>query len=380
MKHYTLKDTNDEINHPYLTTFYRVALIFVVLLVVFITILHTQPSLHQKYHQIFYNVEIYLFGIMFFDFLLRLISAIKHYNTENIQEYNYKNSLSKYIFSFFGIIDLISSIPFFMRIFGFQNDDIVTILSMISLLKIARYSPALIVLKDVIINEKSSLFAAFYLMIILTLSLSTILYFIERDVNPDGFGSLLKSIWWSVVTLATVGYGDVVPQTWLGKLVGGMASITGFGMFALPAGILASGFSEEIKRLRDITNWKVVAKVPLFHNLEFGAIADISKLLHIKRFRKYDLIIKEGDTAQAMYFIVEGNVRVTNAKGLNTQLQKGDFFGEIALIKNVPRTATIIAENRCKLLELTTYDFRNFIKTKPELLQTIKSVANQRFD
>jgi len=151
-----------------------------------------------------------------------------------------------------------------MRIFGFQNDDIVTILSMISLLKIARYSPALIVLKDVIINEKSSLFAAFYLMIILTLSLSTILYFIERDVNPAGFGSLLKSIWWSVVTLATVGYGDVVPQTWLGKLVGGMASITGFGMFALPAGILANGFASELKRLKEIANWNMVAQVPLF--------------------------------------------------------------------------------------------------------------------
>ncbi len=286
------------------------------------------------------------------------------------------NSLSGYLFSPFGIVDILSILPFFLLLFG-ANQDLFIVLSLITLLKIARFSPALLILKDVIINERKSLAAAFYLMIILTLSISTILYFVERDANPQGFNSLLDSIWWAIVTLSTVGYGDVTPITPLGKLLGGLAAITGFGMFALPAGILASGFTQEIQRLRDTTNWQMVASVPIFKDLEFGIIANIAKLLHLKRFRKNETIIKKGANGDAMYFILDGSVKVIK-DNFSITLKEGDFFGEIALVKNIPRTATVVASSRCELLELTTYDFQNFIKNKPELYSKIEKVAHKR--
>lgn len=113
-------------------------------------------------------------------------------------------------------------------------------------LKIARFSDTLSIFKDVIITERKLILASLYVMMLLTFSISTILYFVERDANPNGFSSILESMWWSIVTLATVGYGDVVPVTALGKLLGALASIIGLGMFALPAGILANGFAQEL--------------------------------------------------------------------------------------------------------------------------------------
>ena len=119
------------------------------------------------------------------------------------------------------------------------------------------------------------------------------------------------------------------------------------------------------------------ANVPLFSNLEFADITNIVKLLNVKPFKKDEIIIHEGSEGDAMYFIVEGSVLVYN-ENVQVQLKEGDFFGEIALLKKTPRTATVKATNRCKTLELTTHDFQTFIKTKPELLKEIEKVADSR--
>lgn len=119
------------------------------------------------------------------------------------------------------------------------------------------------------------------------------------------------------------------------------------------------------------------AKIPLLSNLKFSHITDIVKLLQIKVFQKDEIIIHEGSEGDAMYFIIEGSVLVYN-KNVHVQLKEGDFFGEIALLKNVPRTATVKATNTCKTLELTTHDFQTFVKTEPELLKEIEKVADSR--
>lgn len=119
------------------------------------------------------------------------------------------------------------------------------------------------------------------------------------------------------------------------------------------------------------------ANIPLFSNLKFSHIADIIKLLHVKTFKKDETIIEEGSQGDAMYFIIEGSVLVHN-RSIQLQLKKGEFFGEIALLKNVPRTASVKATSRCKTLELTTDDFQTFIKAKPELIKDIEKVADSR--
>jgi voltage-gated potassium channel len=252
-------------------------------------------------------------------------------------------------------------------------------LGILSFLKIARFSNALIIFRDVIINERKSLLASLYLMLIFTIFLSTILYFLERDINPKGFSSIIEAMSWSIATLATVGYGDVVPLTILGKVFGSLASLVGMGMFALPAGILVNGFAQELARIRYVTSWNLVAKVPIFTNLDKGTISEIARMLFIRRFSKDEVVIKEGDIGDSMYFILDGEVEVTREKDdLDIILGAGDFIGEIALLQHIERTATVIATKRSEMLELTTYDFQKLVQDKPYILDKIKTVAEKR--
>jgi len=371
---------SDEIHHPIITRVYRTILILTILSIVIIAILDTKAQIHTEYADIFHRVYFLFYFMLFIDFSLRLVGAFYGLNIKNSNEldHNSYSSTKDYLLSFYGLVDFISSVLFFFLLFDIRLQDAKTVLSLFTLLKLARYSPALVILKDVFVSERKTLFASLYVMMILTISTSAILYFVERDVNKDGFSSLLDSIWWSVITLSTVGYGDIIPQTALGKFLGGLAAISGFGMFALPAGILANGFANEIKRLKEMASWSMVAKVPFFSSLDSAAIFDIASLLRVRRFRKNEIIIKEGSVGESMYFILEGRVKVVS-KHLNVVLKKGDFFGEIALLKNIPRVATVIANERCELLELSRYDFQNLISSRPNLLEDIQNVAAKRY-
>ncbi|MGJ8744762.1 cyclic nucleotide-gated ion channel [Polaribacter sp.] len=317
-----------------------------------------------------FQIERILFGVLTIDYFFHILEALQ------------LKRCKIYLQSFEGFVDFIAVVPFVLTFFDFQNIEVVKYtFGIATFLKIARFSDALTIFKDVIISERKSILASLYLMFLLTFFISTILYFVEKEANPKGFGSIIESMWWSIVTLATVGYGDVVPITVLGKLVGALASIIGLGMFALPAGILANGFAQELKRVKYVTSWNLVAKVPIFSELDKGTISEIARLLMVKRFTKNEVIIKKGDVGDAMYFLLEGEVEVVfPEKEANVILNKGDFFGEIALIKDVKRTATVKAKKRCEMFELTSYDFKKLVQSKPEIIKVIESVSKDRFD
>jgi voltage-gated potassium channel len=104
----------------------------------------------------------------------------------------------------------------------------------------------------------------------------------------------------------------------------------------------------------------------------------ISRLLLFRRFIRNETIIKEGDRGDSMYFILEGEVEIISGNQHNT-LVAGDFFGEIALLKDGRRTATAKANSRCQCLELTAYDFKRYISKSPELMEAINTVAERRY-
>jgi len=320
----------------------------------------------KEWHSYIIIVQQIFFGVLTIDYILYFKKAIN------------RGEILRYIFSFNGIIDLITFITFLLTFFNSYND-IKSVLGIVSFLKITRFSDALTIFKDVIINERKSLLASIYLMILITLFLSTLLYFTERDINPNGFSSIIDSMWWVIITLATAGYGDIIPITILGKSLGAMASIIGLVMFALPAAILVNGFAQELERVRYITSWNLVAKVPIFSQLDKRSISEIARILFLRRFSKGEVVIKEGDVGDSMYFILDGEVEVTRQKDdLHIILKSGDFIGEIALIEDTTRTATVIAKKRLEMLELTTYDFNKLVRAKPYILDKIKEVADAR--
>jgi len=251
------------------------------------------------------------------------------------------------------------------------------VLGLTRFLKLARYSPALESLGSVLRREFRPLQSAVFIMALLMLGSSTALYLVERHFNP-AFAGIPQAMWWSIATLTTLGYGDVVPISPLGKLLGGVVAVLGVGMFALPASIMATGFAEEMRRRDFLATWHMVAKVPFFDGLNAQQIAAITSLLKFQTVALGDVLIRAGEEGDCMYFIVSGSVDVDFGGARPVILKDGDFFGEIALLRNTPRTATVRARGRCQLLLLDVKDFRQFLAGSPQVAQQIAATAEQR--
>ena len=240
-----------------------------------------------------------------------------------------------------------------------------------------RYSPALVALGRVFANERRALLGALLVMFALLLFASSGMYFIERHVQPEVFGSIPSAAWWAIATLTTVGFGDVVPVTAFGKVFGGLIMIFGLGMFALPIGIIATGFSHEANRREFVITWGMVARVPVFSQLEAAVVARIGALLYSRHYAAGELIMRVGDEADAMYFIASGEVAVEADEG-QVRLGEGDFFGEMALLYRRQREHNVSAITKCRVLVLDKEDLEQLCHREPELLSHIRSIAEAR--
>jgi voltage-gated potassium channel len=160
----------------------------------------------------------------------------------------------RYVLSPLALIDLLAIVPFYIAPLA-AHDTVVfrllRIFRLLRLLKLGRYHRSLGLLGKVLKNRREELAISLVLVVILVVVASTLMYALEHEAQPKAFASIPAAMWWGVVTMTTVGYGDVYPVTPAGKVVAGVSLLLGIGLFALPAGILASGFSEELQRERE---------------------------------------------------------------------------------------------------------------------------------
>ena len=151
------------------------------------------------------------------------------------------------------IIDFIAIFPAFINFFVPIDLRFLIVLRVLRLFKLTRYFVALRILLTVIMREKDSFKAVLFILVILIILSASGIYLVENKAQPEHFGSIPKAMWWAVVTLTTVGYGDVTPITTAGKILGAIITILGVGLAALPAGILASGLANELNQRREMT-------------------------------------------------------------------------------------------------------------------------------
>lgn len=158
----------------------------------------------------------------------------------------------RYLFTPLAIIDLLAVLPFYLPLLLPDLRFVLSLrmLRLFRILKFSRYSDSLKTLIRVVHAQQEELIVTFSVLSILLIFASSLIYIAEHEAQPEVFTSIPVSMWWGVITLTTVGYGDVYPITAFGKLLGAILAILGIGLFALPAGILASGFSEELQRKR----------------------------------------------------------------------------------------------------------------------------------
>jgi voltage-gated potassium channel len=285
----------------------------------------------------------------------------------------------KFMSSPSGIIDLVSVLPFW---FGFMVPSelrVILIFRIVRFLKLARYSPAIRSLLDALYSERRALFGCVVILLGTALIAASLMHLAERGAQPDKLGTIPDALWWAIVTLGTIGYGDVVPVTPLGKIIASVTIFGGLIMIALPVGIIATAFSEQIHRRDFVVTWGMVARVPLFAGLDASDIADILRLLRAQTVDAGDVIVRRGDPAHSMYFIAAGEVEIELAKR-RVRLGVGHFFGEVAVLRRARRSATVQAVARTSLLVLAAEDMHALMEREPRIAERINESVRSRLE
>ncbi len=345
-----------------------------ILLNVAAIVLETVPSIHAAYQDFFFNFEVFSVAIFTVEYLMRIWSCTE----DKVNDYSHPViGRIKYIISPMAIIDLVAFLPFYLSAFFAIDLRLLRIFRLLRLLKLTRYSPALIIIWAVIRNQSRALTAAVFIMLIALLFTSSIIFLFENEAQPEIFASVPHSMWWSLATLTTVGYGDVVPVTVGGKIFGAITMVLAIGMLALPTGVIATGFANEIRKHEFIVTWRLIAKVPLFSDLDAAQIADIAGLLTPLVVPPRHAVVRLGEQAESMFFIVSGEVEVEITPN-PVKLREGDFFGEMGILRNSVRMADVISLSDCQLLELTKENFHELIVTHPDLGDHVRAVMESR--
>ncbi len=226
--------------------------IFIITLIslnVLAVILETVESLYTQYEEFFKVFEVFSVLIFTVEYVLRLWTC-----TCNPKFKDPIKGRIRFALTPMALIDLMAILPFYLPMLiplDLRFIRALRLFRLFRILKMGRYSIALQTLGNVLKDKKEELFVSIFSILILLIMASSLMYFVESDAQPEVFSSIPAAMWWGVATLTTVGYGDVYPITPLGKFLGSIIAILGIGLFALPAGILASGFSEQIQKKKN---------------------------------------------------------------------------------------------------------------------------------
>ena len=218
------------------------ALFILILLNVIAVCLESVQNIGNKYEKSFYYFEMFSVFIFGIEYLLRVWSAPAR---EDLGENSNFIKRLKYIFSFTGLVDFIAIIPSIITIFGGLDLRWLRVLRLLRLLKISNYSSAIEDFFSAIMADWRSFTAALYLVLVALFLSSALMYIAENESQPDKFSSIPETMWWSLITLTTVGYGDVSPITPFGKIIGAFTAIMGVCTVALLTGIVASAFANQ---------------------------------------------------------------------------------------------------------------------------------------
>ena len=218
-----------------------------------VTVLYTFDDMELKYGAILLLLEAITIAFFAVDYVLRLLSAQFQY--PSLSEFQ---ALRKYVFSFSGLIDVLSFLPYYLPFFfptGAAVFRMFRVIRIFRLFQINAYYDSLNVIAEVISSKRQQLFSSVFTILVLMLASSLCMYSLEHEAQPEVFSNAFSGMWWSVSTLLTVGYGDIYPITTLGKIFSIFITFLGVGMVAIPTGIISAGFVDQYSRLKRISEY-----------------------------------------------------------------------------------------------------------------------------
>lgn len=338
--------------------------------------LESVPAVATRHRALFAALEILALVVFTVEYALRLWVAVEHPLYRHMPP---RRARMRYALSTPGIIDLIAVLPFWFAWVLPAQFQILLVFRIVRFLKLGRYSPAMRSLLDALYAERRALIGCFVILIGAALISATLMHLVEGKVQPDKFGTIPDAMWWAIATLGTIGYGDVVPVTPLGRVLGVCTIFMGLIMVALPVGIVATAFANDIHRREFIVTWGMVARVPLFAGLDANQIAEIMRLLQSQRIEAGTIIARRGEPAHSMYFVAAGEVEIDLPERC-IRLGAGHFFGEIAVLRKARRSATVRAVTPTSLLVLDARDVHILMDQEPRIAQRIQETARRRVE
>jgi voltage-gated potassium channel len=231
---------------------FEIVLISTIILNILAIVIDSVGFIHDQYQPALEYFEV--FTVIFFtlEYVCRVYSIV-----ENPRFSDPVKGRLRYIFTWLALVDLMAFLPFYVaKAVDLRFLRIFRLMAVFRIFKIVRYLHALSIFKRVLKDRKEQLVLSFFFILFVLVIISFVMYYAEHDAQPDDFSSIPATMWWGIATLTTVGYGDLVPITPLGKFLGGIFAIAGVGLLALPAGILSSGFFEMLHN----TNTKKTAR------------------------------------------------------------------------------------------------------------------------
>ena len=242
---------------------FDILLIALIIVNVAAMMLETVPGLPALWQHELHIIEVVSVLIFTIEYILRVYSSASAPNRSTQANRSAQANRTRqekttawqkrwaYIKSPMALVDLMAILPFYLSMLVAFDLRILRVFRVLRILKIGRYSRSMQTLVTVLRNESHSLIAALSVLLLFTIIAATCIYYIEHAAQPDVFSSIPASLWWALVALTTVGYGDAVPITALGKIFGGLITIMGICFYALPAGILSSSYTSQMQLKRD---------------------------------------------------------------------------------------------------------------------------------
>jgi len=226
---------------------FQIFMVCLIVVNVIVVIIETEDTIADNLKSFFYPFEIFSVTIFTIEYVLRISVC-----TLDPKYKGKKFTRLRFVLTPMMLIDLLAILPFFLPFFiaDLRFIRVIRLFRLFRLFKLARYSEPLQTLGEVLKSKAGDLAVAFFVLFIVLIFASSLMYHVENKAQPEVFSSIPASMWWGVVTLTTIGYGDTVPVTPVGKILAAGIALLGIAVYAIPTGIMASAFTEQMHKKR----------------------------------------------------------------------------------------------------------------------------------
>jgi voltage-gated potassium channel len=341
---------------------FTVLLVTLILVNVAAAVLDSMPAMaaYRPIFRIIENVSLVAFAA---EYVVRLWVSVEHPRARGLPAWRARVA---YALTPGAIVDLVALAPFVLQLFGDVNLRVLLLVRLLRLFKLARYSTGFQALFEALRRERHALLACLLILFSVVLVFAALMYTVERDAQPAVFGSIPQAMWWAMETVTTVGYGDVIPATGFGRIIGGLTMIAGIVMLALPVAIIATSFAEVIRQRGFVVTQMMLLRMPLFQKLSREDGSEILPVLRALTMNAGSAITSESRSHHGLFVVVDGKVEVDHPDG-RLLLGDSDPFGGLPGIRVTDPAHATYAVTTVRLVLLESVDYVRLLERRPGL-------------